>query len=152
MGWLSGLIQQEETVEKLHAELSKALVDQNKRFLIVIDDIDRLSPDEALLIFRLVKSIGSLPNVLYLLAYDRILAEGIIAERFPSEGPHYLEKIVQAAFELPEPRQSDLCQQLLERISVICGSPERDDLVRFMNVFNNVVARVEDAKRFDADS
>jgi predicted KAP-like P-loop ATPase len=55
MGWLSGLIQQEETVEKLHAELSKALADQNKRFLIVIDDIDRLSPDEALLIFRLVK-------------------------------------------------------------------------------------------------
>jgi len=139
MEWISGLMHQEETVEKLHADLSKALADQNKRFLIVIDDIDRLSPDEALLIFRLVKSIGNLPNVLYLLAYDRRLAEDIIAKRFPSEGPHYLEKIVQAAFELPEPRQSDLSQQLLERISVICGSPERDDLVRFMNVFNNVV-------------
>jgi predicted KAP-like P-loop ATPase len=75
-----------------------------------------------------------------LLAYDLSLAECIIAELFPSDGPHYPEKIVQAAFELPEPRQSDLCQQLLERISVICGSPERDDLVRFMNVFNNVVA------------
>jgi predicted KAP-like P-loop ATPase len=46
MGWLSGLIQQEETIEKLHAELSKALADQNKRFLIVIDDIDRLSSDD----------------------------------------------------------------------------------------------------------
>ena len=107
MGWLSGLIQQEETVEKLHAELSKALSDQKKRFLIVIDDIDRLSPDEALLIFRLVKSVGRLPNVIYLLVYDRDLAESIIAERYPSEGPHYLEKIVQAPFELPEPHHSD---------------------------------------------
>ena len=74
MGWASELIQQDETVEKLHAELRKALADQNKRFLIVIDDIDRLSPDEALLIFRLVKSVGYLPNVIYLLAYDRNLS------------------------------------------------------------------------------
>ena len=38
MEWLAGLIDQEETVEKLHADLSKALADQQKRFLIVIDD------------------------------------------------------------------------------------------------------------------
>ena len=36
--------QKDDTVEKLHAELSKALADQKKRFLIVIDDIDRLGP------------------------------------------------------------------------------------------------------------
>lgn len=96
MEWLGGLIQQEEGVEKLHAELSKALAEQPRCFLIVIDDIDRLSPDEALLIFRLVKSVGRLPNVMYLLVYDRQLAEKIVSERFPSEGPHYLEKIIQA--------------------------------------------------------
>lgn len=41
------MIQQEESVEKLHADLSKALAEQPRRFLVVIDDIDRLSPDEA---------------------------------------------------------------------------------------------------------
>lgn len=99
MEWLGELIEQEEGVEKLHAKLSASLQEQSKRFLVVIDDIDRLSPDEALLIFRLVKSVGRLPNVMYLLVYDRLLAEKIVSERFPSEGPHYLEKIVQAAFE-----------------------------------------------------
>jgi hypothetical protein len=63
--------------------------------LVVIDDIDRLSLDEALLIFRLVKSVGRLPKVMHLLVYDRQLAEKIANERFPSEGPHYLEKITQ---------------------------------------------------------
>ena len=140
MEFLSGLIHQDETVETLYAEISKALVEKQKRFLIVIDDIDRLSPEEALLIFRLVKSVGRLPNVIYLLVYDRDLAESIIAERYPSEGPHYLEKIVQAPFELPEPLHSDLCNQLLEQIFAICGSPAEDDIVRFMNVFYNVVA------------
>ena len=65
MSWVADIIKADDTVEKLQNELTQALADQNKRFLIVIDDIDRLAPDEALLIFRLVKSVGRLPNVLY---------------------------------------------------------------------------------------
>lgn len=135
MEWLAGLIEQDESVESLHAELSKALREQKKRFLIVIDDIDRLSPDEALLIFRLVKSVGRLPNVMYLLVYDRPLAERIVSERYPSEGPHYLEKIVQAAFELPDPSALDVQQHLLSLIESICGAPAEADIVRYMNIF-----------------
>lgn len=135
MEWLSELIEQDESVETLHTELSNALRQQNKRFLIVIDDIDRLAPDEALLIFRLVKSVGRLPNVMYLLVYDRPLAEKIVGERYPSEGPHYLEKIIQAAFELPDPSALDIQQHLLSLIESICGAPAEVDLVRFMNIF-----------------
>jgi predicted KAP-like P-loop ATPase len=140
MSWLSSLIPAEDTVEKLHAELTEALNEQNKRFLIVIDDVDRLAPDEALLIFRLVKSIVRLPNVIYLLAFDRQLSESIVKEKYPSEGPHYLEKIIQAWFDVPQPRHADLCQELLQQIGAICGSPEAEDIVRFMNVFYDVVA------------
>jgi predicted KAP-like P-loop ATPase len=140
MEWLGGLIQQEEGVEKLHAELSKALAEQPRRFLVVIDDIDRLSPDEALLIFRLVKSVGRLPNVMYLRVYDRQLAEKIVSERFPSEGPHYLEKIVQAAFELPEPMATDVHRHLFAQIGSICGELPDDRVLRFMNLFYEGVA------------
>lgn len=140
MSWVADFIKADDTVEKLHAELVKALSEQDKRFLIVIDDIDRLAPDEALLIFRLVKSVGRLPNVVYLLVFDRELAEAIVAERYPSEGPHYLEKIVQAGFEVPRPRQSDLNSELLRQIELICGSPSEDKLVRFMNIFYDVIS------------
>jgi predicted KAP-like P-loop ATPase len=140
MAWVSNLIQADDTVEKLHAELTGVLGGQTKRFLIIIDDIDRLSPDEALLIFRLVKSVGRLPNVLYLLIFDRQLAEKIVAERYPSEGPHYLEKIVQAAFDIPLPRQFDLNQELLQQIHALCGSPKEEGMIRFMNVFYDVIA------------
>ena len=140
MNWLSGLIQQDDTVEKLHIELAEALAEQQKRFLIVIDDIDRLSPEEAILIFRLVKSVGRLPNVIYLLVFDPLLAEAIVAEKYPTEGPHYLEKIIQAAFDIPEPRKDDLRHELLEQLDDICGTPDRDAVVRFMNVFYDVVS------------
>jgi len=113
---------------------------QNKRFLVVIDDIDRLSPDEALLIFRLVKSVGFLPNIIYLLVYDRQLAEKIVSGRFPSEGPHYLEKIIQASFELPEPQTYDLQKHLLDQIKAICGEIPQNTKDRFLNIFYDGVA------------
>jgi len=113
MNWASGFIKQEDTVEKLYAQISKALRDQDRRFLIVIDDIDRLAPDEALLIFRLIKSVGRLPNVIYLLVFDRTLADAIVKDKYPSEGPQYLEKIIQASFDIPEPRKEDLRDQML---------------------------------------
>ena len=133
------LIQQEDTVEKLHGELSKALRDQTKRFLIIIDDIDRLAPDEALLIFRLVKSVGRLPNVIYVLVFDRLLAEAIVHEKYPAEGAHYLEKIVQAGFDIPEPLEQDLREQVLVEIAEICGAVATNSSIRFMNVFYDVV-------------
>ena len=43
-----------------------------------------------------------------MLTFDRDLAERVVAERYPSEGPHYLEKIVQAAFEVPAVTPKDL--------------------------------------------
>ena len=130
-----------ESVEKLQHELATALAKQSNRFVVVIDDIDRLSPDEALAVFRLVKSVGRLPNIIYVLAFDRVLAERIVAERFPSEGPHYLEKIVQASFELPEPLESDLHQLLLGNIYEIAGVPEERLIVHVANMFHEVLAR-----------
>jgi len=129
-----------QPLEKAFRTLSKTLAEQDKRILIIIDDIDRLSPDEALGIFRLVKSIGRLPNVMYLLVFDRSLAEAAVQQRFPSEGAHFLEKIIQASFELPPPSPSDLQNALLTTFEQQCGSPNEEHIVRFMNLFYDVVA------------
>jgi predicted KAP-like P-loop ATPase len=140
MDWLSGLVEDEESVDKLHSELSKGLAEQNKRFVVILDDIDRLAPDEAMAMFRLVKSVGRLPNVIYILAFDRSLAEKFVAEKFPSEGPHYLEKIVQASFELPEPLAADLQNQVLSKIGDVAGQPDDRLVVHFMNLFHEIVS------------
>lgn len=140
MGWLGGMIEDGESVEKLHAELGAALAKQPKRFVVIIDDIDRLAPDEALAMFRMVKSVGRLPNVIYVLSFDRELAERVVAERFPSEGPHYLEKIVQVAFELPAPIASDVHRILVANIDAIVGGIGDKRLVHVMNMFHAAVA------------
>lgn len=130
----------DRTVPEEHAVIAKALRAADKRYLVIIDDLDRLSADDALLIFKLVKSVGRLPNVIYLMVFDRELTEASVAERFPSEGAHFLEKIVQAAFELPPPEADDLRGLLLGNVGRIMGDVEEDRLTRFMNVFYDVVA------------
>jgi predicted KAP-like P-loop ATPase len=105
---LEKLLFKDDTVEKAFAKLSKLLAETKRRFLVIIDDIDRLSPEESLAIFRMVKSVGHLPNITYLLVFDRELAEAAVKAKYPSEGPHFLEKIVQASFDVPAPNQTDL--------------------------------------------
>ena len=138
--FIASFIQQDETIEELHEKICKALRNDSKRYLIIIDDIDRLSPDEALLIFRLVKSVGGLPNVIYLLAYDRQIAEKIVTDRYPSEGPHYLEKIVQLSFELPEPSRATLENEFLRRLYNVIEEREFRDGDHFRNLFAEMIA------------
>jgi len=129
-----------KTLDQEHKSVSKALKDQNKRFIVIIDDIDRLSPDDALTVFRLVKSVGRLPNVIYLLSFDRALAEAAAANRFPSEGPAYLEKILQGAFDIPPPSADVLRKEIVEAAVAIMGEPAETTHTRFWNVFMDVVA------------
>lgn len=145
------LTRMEGSVEGEHRKLAAALSAQDTRFLVVIDDVDRLSTDDALQMFKLVKSVGRLPNVIYLMAFDRELAESMVAERFPSEGSSYLEKVVQGAFELPLPDPDDLSNQLLRSVETVMGAPPADTVPRFWNLFHDVVGPLlstpRDAKR-----
>ena len=130
-----------EPIETVFNKLSNALESQEKRFLVIIDDIDRLTPNEAISIFRLIKSVGRLPRIMYLLVFDRELAEKAVSATYPSEGPHFLEKIIQASFDLPLPTRDDLNRATLSQIGTLCGEPRNtDQLRRFMNIFYDAVS------------
>jgi predicted KAP-like P-loop ATPase len=136
---VESLLPDEEDIEAQHEKISALLEKADRRFLVVIDDIDRLSPEEAIQVFKLVKSVGQLPNVLYVLVFDRELAEKVIAERYPSEGPHYLEKIVQAAFDVPPASTDDLREAFLAQANETCPPKNGEDPVRVMNIMLGLV-------------
>ena len=136
---LGKFFKNKNTVEKIFKNLTKILEDENRQILIIIDDIDRLNAEEAIAIFRMLKSIGRLPNVLYLLVFDRILAEKMIEKFHPSEGPQFLEKIIQASFEVPYPLQIDINNAVLSCIEQICKLTNIRENKRFMNIFYDAV-------------
>jgi predicted KAP-like P-loop ATPase len=61
---------EEPSMASLHTDAEKALRLAQKSHLVVVDDIDRLQMDELLMLFKIVRLVGRLPNVHYLLAFD----------------------------------------------------------------------------------
>jgi predicted KAP-like P-loop ATPase len=73
--------------------------------LVVLDDLDRLTPDELPLVFKLVRLVGRLPNVYYLLRYDErtlldVLRRTDLVGDDEARGRDHLEKMVQVRLDL----------------------------------------------------
>ena len=126
-------------VESRHDILNAALEECEKPLLLVIDDIDRLSPEEALVIFRIIKSVGRLRNVIYLLSYDRNRVEKLVKKKYPSEGIHYLEKIVQVGFDIPEPDQGKLVKMLKSNLNRLFDDATNTMTARSDSVLQKIV-------------
>ncbi|MEW2432899.1 P-loop NTPase fold protein [Streptomyces caniferus] len=93
--------------KKLKAE--NVLSELDSPILFVMDDLDRLTPEELMMVFKLVRLVGRLPNVYYLLAYDEktmldLIQQTDIARGQPLRSREYMEKIVQVRFDLPQMR------------------------------------------------
>ena len=128
-----------------------ALKEVDRRFVIVLDDIDRLRPDEILHVMKLVKLAADFPRVVYLLAFDRHRVEEALQEGSgpgSDRGRNYLEKIVQVIHDVPVARQIDVFQllvnELAELIELVPHGPLKDEdwqnVSRFvmMPLFQNI--------------
>jgi predicted KAP-like P-loop ATPase len=97
-----------QDVNALKRKLGAGLEEAGKRFLVVIDDIDRLHADETRQMFRLIKAVADLPRLTYLLAFDRVVVTQMLDQDQKGHGEDFLEKIVQVSFDLPEPQGNAL--------------------------------------------
>ena len=96
-------------------KVEKALNALDKPILMVLDDIDRLTPPEIRDVFKLVRLTASFPNVIYVLAFDRMRVEQALEEQ-GIPGRDYLEKILQFGVDLPVVPPHVLDRQIFEAI------------------------------------
>lgn len=109
----------EKPWDETFREVSAAIAEQPWKVLVVVDDIDRLQPDELLTLLKVVRLLGRFPGVQYLLAYDRATIENGLhatgAQSSTDAAPgRYMEKIVQYPFTVPPFAREDR-SELLER-------------------------------------
>jgi predicted KAP-like P-loop ATPase len=115
-------------VRELKQEIADALAAQPRRLVVVIDDIDRLTPDEIRELFSVIKAVADFPNTVYLLAFDDdVVASALSADDV--DGRAYVEKIVQVPFELPIPEPAALQALFLEQLEAIVGDDVDPDLL-----------------------
>ena len=106
-------------LDKTRENLEEELIKADKKIIIVIDDIDRLTNSQIRDIFQLVKQVADFPNVIYILVMDRDVVCRALTEMHNIDGNEYLEKIIQVPFELPELRKTKLQNILLSKLDQI---------------------------------
>jgi hypothetical protein len=121
---LLGRFLEDPSLEKAYNDLREKLARSGKRFLVTIDDIDRLEAKDVRSIMQMVKSIGCLPNVVYLLAYDREIVWSAMDQGIERAGPRFGEKIVQQEIEVPHPPKHLLLEILYKEISFLVGASQ----------------------------
>lgn len=122
-------------------QIDKALEALDRRLIIVMDDIDRLSADEIAELFLILKAVADFPKTVYLLAFDHRVVSRAIRQKLGVNGKTYLEKIVQLQIELPSVGYSAIQQMFLEQIGELLGPTEVSDGLKqdFGNLFHDGV-------------
>lgn len=96
------------------------------KIIVSIDDIDRLSEEEIIAVFQLVKSLADFPNAVYLLAFDYDVVVRALSVVQHGDGREYLEKVIQVPFEIPAPSMASIHNALFSKLNGILGDISED--------------------------
>lgn len=102
--------------ESSDIQLTKGNVEQyiaqtERRVVVLIDDIDRIQPEELLSVFRTVRLAANFKKTIFVLAYDELQIEVKLKQLGMEKA--FLNKIVQNPVQLPMIDQNELDQFLL---------------------------------------
>ena len=116
LNYSAKFLKNKPSLDDLKEKVNRAINDDNYRLLVIIDDIDRLLPEEVIQIFQLIKANANFKNTIYLLAYDRKVIEEIFSKKFQSNSASFIEKVVQVDYKLPSPLKSQLENIFFEKV------------------------------------
>jgi len=148
------LQRRKEGIGGYRAKVEKALFALDKPVVVVLDDIDRLTISEIRDVFKLVRSTANFPNVIYIVAFDRLRVEQALAEE-GLPGRDYLEKILQVSVDLPVVPEHVLNKQVFKAIDeALSGidNPGPFDQNRWPDVFMEIIRpllrNIRDVRRY----
>jgi len=109
-----------EQFSKSIKELVANFVSEEKKLLVLIDDIDRCLPEVSLEILEAIKLFLDLPSACYIIASDNSVIQHGLDIRYGVNSniraDHYMEKMVDLSFSLPTPSNSSFVKFVFEEL------------------------------------
>lgn len=106
-------------IEARKQAVEQALRKFPRRIVVLVDDLDRLYPTEVYEMIRIIKAVGDLPNVGYVLAWDEKFVSAALAKLNVPFAEAYLDKVVQVRMPVPPisfAQRSELLETALARL------------------------------------
>ncbi len=111
----------------LKNKINQILVESKIKFIITIDDIDRLTKSEINNICKLLKSVADFKNTIYLLPFDRNIVAKALDDNCVN-GNIYLDKIINFNIDLKITNAEILEDFLLEQLEGIANKVHKQTL------------------------
>ena len=130
------------SLEETRQNLEEALGKLEKKIVVIIDDIDRLTNNQIREIFQLVKQVANFPNIVYLLSMDRDIVCEALNHVQQINGHEYLDKIIQIPIEVPMLRKIKLENVLFSKLDSVLGLYSENIIIHkeyWRRVFKNCV-------------
>jgi predicted KAP-like P-loop ATPase len=106
-----------DPVTRLVKSISELLESSEKRLVVFVDDLDRLSGDELLLALNLVRLSKLIRGVVYVLAFDReVLSTTLATKNTPRD---YIAKIITIDTALPKVQQTDIDRMFIRYVDSV---------------------------------
>lgn len=127
-----------DDLQTFKEHINKTLHDLERRIVVMIDDIDRLSAAEIIQVFQLARLMGDFANTTYILSFDRRMVADILQSIQQNKGNEYLEKIVQITLDVPAISRAAIRNAALAEIGKVVGisSTNTDATKRYACLFD----------------
>lgn len=144
----SNLFNFDESLYKLKENISSYIKNSEKKILIVVDDIDRLTNKELETFFRLIKGIADFDNLIYLLLFDKQIVSKSLNFCTNGNGEKYLDKIIQYSIFIPKISDKTLKAELIKELETIYKINESNiKWLHFLNCYRKYINNLRDIKR-----
>jgi len=107
-----------ESIKEIKQRIESYITQTKKKIIIFIDDIDRLQPNEILLVFKLIRLSANFKKTIFILAFDPVIVQDCFKNDLKIDS-EFLEKIVQKPIPLPAIEQQDIDQFLDNHIEIL---------------------------------
>lgn len=128
--------------KELYDSITKTLQRIKSHTIIIIDDIDRLDPNEVVEVLRLIRNTANFPYVQFLVAYDKdYILNSLVSLKIQNPN-EFLEKIFNLELVLPKFEERVICTELNERLNKLLKAyidveHYKDKIIDMLFVINN---------------
>lgn len=143
----------EESLGDLKEKINQGLEKLDKKIIIIIDDIDRLSDNEVKQIFKLVKTVADFKNIIYILSFDKNMILNSLNKVQSYSSEKYLEKIIPIQINVPEIDKTKLQgyfeDQLIKTLKTNKIEMSNEDFITISYNLRPFISNIRDINRFN---
>ena len=115
----------DDSISEIKGSIEEQLNKSKTKYVVFIDDLDRLEHKELFEVLRLIRITASFSNLMYVVTYDRKHIRQMLKANNIEEGDQFVKKIFNTEIVLPELEPYILPQMLLDELARMLGADSK---------------------------